>query len=358
MEPAKTPSKAKAIVSRVAGIVTIPLLAVIAVLIVCAVSGKQLFGTAESFYGFTRYAAVVLITTIALSINLSCGRFDFSLGSIAVLSSVVSGKITYGMLSGSCASAPVMLLMSILVGAALGAFSGGLYVLLKLPPIITSLGVALIFEGIVFSITGGSSVKHEIDNASMTFFRSSWWIHLLLILLVVVVVYLVFDRSSFGYRYKALRAGQKISINTGIKEVSNAVVCYAICGGLMGIVGFLQALPGNVIQTSVLNFGSISIMFTAFLPMFVGGFIGRFCNEKIGYTIAAFTMSLISSMFALFSEKSITPSIQSIVVALMLVFILIFLNNEQTCRDLVSGALFRRWVASIKAKKEKTEAKE
>ena len=33
MEPAKTPSKAKAIVSRVAGIVTIPLLAVIAVLI-------------------------------------------------------------------------------------------------------------------------------------------------------------------------------------------------------------------------------------------------------------------------------------------------------------------------------------
>lgn len=48
-----------------------------------------------SFDNFVVYIAIVMITTIALSINLNSGRFDFSLGSMALLSSAIGAKITY-----------------------------------------------------------------------------------------------------------------------------------------------------------------------------------------------------------------------------------------------------------------------
>ena len=337
------------------GVLIIPAIVILAVLIYCWSTNQMILTTKSGFNEFTRYTAVIFITTIALSINLGSGRFDFSLGSMATLSSIISAKITYAMLSGSGASASVMLVISILAGAILGALSGALYVALKLPPIITSLGVTLIYEGLAFVITKGIDIKSEIDNASMTFFKTNWWIHIIIIVVILAVIYLVFDRSKFGYNYKALRAGQKISVDTGIKEIPNAIICYAICGALMGVVGFLQALPGNYIDSSVLNFGSIGIMFTAFLPMFIGGYIGRFSNDKVGYLLAAVTMSFISSMFQLktFVESSASASVQSILTALLLVFFLIFLNNEETCKSLVNGTLIKKWIREYKERKAK-----
>jgi hypothetical protein len=37
-------------------------------------------------------------------------------------------------------------------------------------------------------------------------------------------------------------SGQKVAVNTGIREIPNAIVCYVICGALMGLVGFLNAV--------------------------------------------------------------------------------------------------------------------
>ena len=74
-----------------------------------------------------------------------------------------------------------------------------------------------------------------------------------------------------------------------------------------------------------LNFGSIGIMFTAFLPMFIGGWIGRYINRRVGIMLGAVSMALISLAYARFDTAS---SVQSIVSALLLVLFLIYLNNE------------------------------
>ena len=100
----------------------------------------------------------------------------------------------------------------------------------------------------------------------------------------------------------------------------------------MGLVGFISATNTGNIQMS-LNFGSIGVMFTAFLPMFIGGFIGRFCNEKIGFLLGAVTSALISLMYA---RLNVDASIQQIVTALILVIFLIYLNNENKVVELVA----------------------
>lgn len=312
---------------KIIGTLAIPVIACIILEALCLSHGQNIITNAKSFDNFVIYAAIVMITTIALSINLNSGRFDFSLGSMAALSAVIGAKVSYAILGGETGSAALMLVLTVVAGAILGLLSGILYVLLRIPPIITSLGVTLIYEGILYTLTSGKYLMTEVQNASMSGFVGTCVYAFLIILVVLAFSILLFDHTKFGFDYNALKSGQKVAVNTGIKEVGNAVICYMICGGLMGIVGFLNAARNTNINGGQLNFGSIAIMFTAFLPMFIGSYIGRFSNEKLGFLLAAIVMSLLNSTFAVFSNE-VTASMQSIINAVLLVVFLIYLNNE------------------------------
>ncbi len=307
------------------GIVIIPAATLLIMLILCSVNGIKMFETEGNWIVFCRAAASVMLTTFALSINLNSGRFDFSIGAVSLLSSVISASICTqaGLPTG------VMLVISLAAGALLGMISGVVYVLVKLPPIIVSLGMALFYEGIAFAITKGYGVSF-VANSELTSFPGVRNYILVIIIALAVIIFL-FDYTQFGYDYKALLSGQKVAVNTGIKEIPNTIGCYTIAGGLMGIVGFLSATNTGTVQMA-LNFGSIGVMFTAFLPMFIGGFIGRFCNEKIGYLLGAVTTAFISLMYA---RMNVDSSIQQIVTALVLVCFLIYLNNENKIAELI-----------------------
>lgn len=312
---------------KIAGTVGIPVLAFVILEGICLLHGENIITNMKSFDNFIVYTAIVMITTIALSINLNSGRFDFSLGAMAALSSIIGAKCSYAITAGGAGSAALMLVITILAGAVLGLLSGGIYVLLKIPPIITSLGVTLIYEGVMYTITGGKYVMTEVQNASMSGFVGTWVYAALLIVAVLVITILLFDHTKFGYEYQALKNGQKVAVNMGIREIPNALICYTFCGALMGLVGFLNAARNTTINGGQLNFGSISIMFTAFLPMFIGSYISKFSNEKIGFFLAAVSMSLLNSTFAVLSNV-VTASMQSIINAVLLVLFLIYLNNQ------------------------------
>lgn len=318
------------------GAIAIPLLVAILLQGLCIIKGRTMIANMTSFDNFVVYIAIVMITTIALSINLNSGRFDFSLGSMATLSSVLGAKITYSVLDGGNYSALMMFVLTLLIGMLLGLISGILYVVLHLPPIITSLGVTLIYEGILFTITEGRYVMKEVQNKSMTAFTGNWIYAAIIIVAVLLISIAIFDYTKFGYDYNALKNGQKVAVNTGIKEIPNAIGCYVICGGLMGIVGFLNAARNTTINGGQLNFGSISIMFTAFLPMFIGSYISRFTNEKIGFFLAALCMSMLNSTFAVFSNE-VNASMQAIINAVLLVVFLIYLSNEQLLVKIFTG---------------------
>lgn len=167
-------NKNRHLVKNVIGTLTIPVLVAVLLQGICMFNGKTMISNMTGFDNFVVYIAIVMITTIALSINLNSGRFDFSLGSMAALSSVLGAKITYSILGGGSNSALMMLILTILFGMLLGLVSGLMYVVLHLPPIITSLGVTLIYEGILFTITEGRYVMKEVQNPSMTAFTGSW----------------------------------------------------------------------------------------------------------------------------------------------------------------------------------------
>ena len=296
----------------------IPAAVFIVVEILAVVRGVRLFAGADSWKLFFRAVANVTLTTFALSINLDSGRFDFSLGSVAVLSSAIAGTAAVvwnlgpWLTLGAC----------ILIALALGLIHGAVYVITRIPPIIVSLGMTLFYEGCAFAFTGGKGVTVVTRSDLIGFSTIPHYIVIISVALAIII--LLFDYTRFGANYRALLSGQKIAVDTGIKEIGNALGCYAVSGALMGAVGFISLTNTGNVQMS-LNFGSIGIMFTAFLPMFIGGWIGRFINRRVGIMFGAVSMALISLAYARFDTAS---SLQSIVSALLLVLFLIYLNNE------------------------------
>lgn len=315
---------------KMLGIFAIPAGTLLVMLAVCGWRQVALFETQGNWIAFFRASVSVMLTTFALSVNLNSGRFDFSIGAVSLLSSVISATICInaGLPTG------VMLVLSILAGAVLGLFSGLVYVIIKLPPIIVSLGMALFYEGLAFAVTKGYGVSF-VANKELTSFPGIGN-YLLLMLGGLLFMIIIFDYTKFGYEYRALSFGQKVAVSTGIRETVNAVACYGIAGGLMGVVGFISATNTGTIQMA-LNFGSIGVMFTAFLPMFIGGFIGRFCNEKIGYLLGAVSTAFLSLTYA---RLDVDSSIQQIVTAVILVVFLIYLNNENKVIEL---AALKNW---------------
>ena len=292
---------------------------VLAVLkIIALAKGVQLFANADSWKLFFRAVANVTLTTFALSINLDSGRFDFSLGAVSMLSATVAGTLAQQWNMGPWPT----LAVAVLVAALLGLIHGGVYVITRIPPIIVSLGMALFYEGCAFAFTGGKGVSLVTRTDIIGF--STIFNYILVTAVIVALVVLLFDYTRFGAHYRALAGGQKIAVETGIREVGNALGCYTVSGALMGVVGFIS-LANTGSQQMALNFGSIGIMFTAFLPMFIGGWIGRYINKRVGIMLGAVSMALISLAYARFDTAS---SVQSIVSALLLVLFLIYLNNE------------------------------
>ena len=309
---------------KLLGSLAIPVLTLVVVTILCLSKGITLFNGRLGWQTFFRAVLNVSLVTYALSINLNSGRFDFSIGSVALLSSVASATMATKLGLG-----PVpMLFLSLIIGFLLGLFSGTVYVLVKLPPIIVSLAIALFYEGVAYVITGGHGVSFVTNSEILAFANTKTYI--VLIVLSTALMILVFDYTRFGYEYTALLSGQKVAVNTGIKEVPNALWCYSVAGALMGAQGFVSATNNGTIQMA-LNFGSIGPMFMGFLPMFIGGFIAKFSNDKLGYLLGAVSSALISLMYV---RLNVSSSTQQIISACLLVGFLIYLNNEGKLKKL------------------------
>ena len=306
------------------GAFSLPLIVLFVCLFISNRNGVRLFDSVLSWTTFMRAVANVMLVTFALSINLNSGRFDFSIGSVALLSSVLSAIVT---LKYNLGPVP-MLLLSVFFGGLLGFLSGFVYVMVKLPPIIVSLAVALFYEGLSFTLTGGHGVSFS-NNASLLGFASIQS-YTVIICVALAFMILIYDHTQFGYEYKALLSGQKVAVDTGIREIPNALGCYTIAGILMGVQGFISATNNGSITMS-LNFGSISPMFMAFLPMFIGGFISRFMNDKFGYLLGAVCSAFISLTYV---RLNVSSSTQQIISACLMVSFLIYLNNEGKLKKL------------------------
>jgi len=287
-------------------------------LFVTTVNGKTGFGVGSDLMIILRNTVYSGLIALALSYNLTSGRFDFSIGSILILSTIIGANIAIKYSLGPFG----LIIVSMLVGAVLGTISGLVYILLRLPPIVVSVGVAMIYEAIGFLINDGKGIRIIGATDLLVFSRQPYLAILAIIVLFILVILLNF--TKFGYNTNSLRGGQEVAVNIGINEKVNTLICYLISGALMAAAGVISlSILGSM--SPKLGLSSAAYMMNAFLPMFIGGALAKYSDRNIGVMVGAFTQSCIISGFAILG---FSPSLQAVLNTIIVLLFLVYTSNS------------------------------
>ena len=207
-------------------------------------------------------------------------------------------------------------------GALLGTISGLAYIILRLPPIVVSVGVAMIYEAIGFLINDGKGVR-IVNNPDLLIFAQQPYVAILAVVVLLVLVVLL-NFTKFGFDTNSLRGGQAIAVNIGINERKNTVICYLLAGALMAAAGVINlSILGSM--TPKLGLSSAAYMMNAFLPLFLGGFLARYSDRNIGIMVGSFVQACIISGFAILG---LSIALQSVLNTLIVLAFLIFTSNS------------------------------
>ena len=331
-------------VKRVIGITAIPIVCLIVSLIMCASFGTSLFKDANSLSTYLYGTVYLTLIAFAVSVNLHSGRFDFSVGSMVTLTST----IVIVLACRGWDNMGLLLLIAVISGAVAGFVSGGLYLILRLPPMICSLGVSLLYEAVAYIIADGSEQNNVImknqatSNVMKAFVGAGGKNPVFLILILatsLLFMIVVFHYTKFGYDYRALQSGQKIAVNTGANEYLNTMICYVISGVMSGAAGMLFGCQIQYTRVSgYLNFGTLDKMFVAFCPLFFSGLVMRYCNKQVAILISVLGYEFLQLAFGNMSavNTTFTSTIYGIINSVILVLFLIYLNNENKVIEIVT----------------------
>lgn len=237
---------------------------------------------------------MTLIAALALNTNLNSGRMDFSLGATGILATLFASLII-----GKDISTPNMifafLLLSILFGMILGAIHSLILVLTKLPAIVISLGMCLVYEGIAKVVASGVGEQGTVILAAGSHTTSFFQEPIILIPLLIIVCVLMAAAlcyTRFGYNKLALVYNQKIAVDTGINEISHCFISFIIAGALIAIYQVMSCCGTSSISIKI-NLGSSGTVFKNFLPIFIGGILAKYSNQIVGLLLAVFSTTVL-----------------------------------------------------------------
>lgn len=280
---------AKKLGKQTAATVTLPIVVYIILLMVSGLRGRgflNLFNEG-AMTSILSDAAYMTIVALGIGFQLKFGRFDFCGGALIVVSATIGGVVA-DMVSGGII---VLILVSVLTGVVLSVINASVYSWLKIPISVISLAMAYLFEAIPGIVLGGDAGPDIMFMADYN--RLGLFPLILIPFAIACVIYFCYDKFTVVGRQSTLLArNQGASVNIGINEKANTIVCYVISGILFGLAGAVYATQNtlSVITTPLQTAGTL---FSNIIPSLVGLFLSRFIDDTLGTFVGAFTISML-----------------------------------------------------------------
>lgn len=273
------------------------------------------FSKPSSLYIMFLQAIIPAVMGWGLCFILISSLWDFSLGAVAVLVGIVAADVglTYGLIP--------MLITAVFLGVTLDMITGAIYALLRIPSIVATIAMALVYEAVGSLYKGGSgyTIPQELTILGNPPFN------FIIGLGAFLVAYVLFNHTGFGTHVRAIGSNERLAKNMGIKPTQVKFTCFVVCGFFVGISALLQlSYGGSMIPKSGLE--SMTMVFQPMMGVFIGLSLARICNIIVGVFIGEFTMSIISTgMIAL----GLPAALQNVVIGIfLLVFLIVSMNQN------------------------------
>ena len=192
---------------------------------------------------------VTMIAATGVFFIMTMGGLDFSQGSILGIASIVVCML-------SKTSIPLAIVGGIAAGAVIGAINGYFYVYRKIKSFIVTICTMFLFRGFIKYLTTNAPVA---GSAKLINFDSTE-LKIACTVLILAIGFVLFRFTKFGTYLKAIGAGEKAAMFSGIRTDRMKFWIYVLAGAITGFAAFINVIKvgsvtssgGNQLETQIL----------------------------------------------------------------------------------------------------------
>lgn len=196
------------------------------------------FLTMSNMFTIVRQSSIMGVATIGLLFVMIAGGIDLSVGSVISLESVLAAvfltKLGWGLLPAY--------VLGLLGSTFVGLVTGAIIVKTNIFPMIGTLALQIILQGIAYLICGGMPVSNLPEAAK--FIGQGYLgpipIPVIIFVLVIFAATLVLNRTYIGRHFYAIGSNEEAARLSGINTKKLKVATYAIGGFLSGLAGLIM----------------------------------------------------------------------------------------------------------------------
>lgn len=274
------------------------------------------FLTLGSLLTVAKHVALYGILAIGMTYVIITGGIDLSVGSVAGLAGMIAGGLIQEGFTIKLAgvtlyfSIPLVVLITMLLGAFVGALNGIVITKFKVAPFIATLGSMYICRGLANIRSNGATFSelsgHEgLGNTGFEFFGRNLAgtmipVGVIILAIVAVVAGLILKKTPFGWHVQAIGGNEKAAKLSGLKVDRVKIWVYAfsgLCSAIVGIIATSQLVSAtpktgeswemNAIAASVLGGTSMAGGIGGIGGTIVGAFVIGVIND--GMTMCGVT---------------------------------------------------------------------
>lgn len=212
------------------------LLSIVIIVLVTFVSlmNKNFIGR-NNIFAIFQQISVLGIATMAATMLLKSALFDLSSAGIISLTCVLTAKlITDGM------STVLAAFLGLAASLAMGFLNGVIVSKTKTVPMIITLGMSYVYNGIALVLTGGVFIGLKgkfafLGNGKLFGVPVS----IIIMIVVVIITYFIITFTRYGRRLTAIGNSPEVTYLAGINVDKYQILNYMFSGGMVGLAGLL-----------------------------------------------------------------------------------------------------------------------
>ena len=271
------------------------------------------FGSLSNLFSYLQQALMPAVAGCGLYFIVIMGLFDFSIGANIVLSALI------GVIVGNKIGYVGFVISIVAVASLLGLINGIVYVKCRIPSIIVTIGLMIIYECLGALLASGSVFTLSKDLGAFGHAP----MNIIFSLIAFAIAYYFLKCTKIGIYTHAIGSNEKSAENMGINVKKYKVIAFVLAGFFAGLMSILNVSYGNAMSPST-NMASMSRSFTPLMGCFFALAFKNSINPIISIIAGEFIITMIMSGLIVVGVPS---TLQNLVIGVTLIIIILL-----TCR--------------------------
>jgi ribose transport system permease protein len=273
------------------------------------------FGNLESMLILFQQCLIPTVSACGFYFILAMGLFDFSLGANIVFSAVVGAIFSetlgyFGLIVGC-----------LLVGTLIGLANGIMYLKFRIPSIIATVGLLIVYECVAVLIGGN---KNHILPENLLLLGKPPYNILIAVIAFGLAMFLI-SFTKIGVYIKAIGKNEPMAQSMGVDVSKYKVIGFTLCGLFAGITALMTiSYSSNIIP--IMGMTSMARNFQPIMGCFIGVAFKRYINPVISMLVGEMLIAMIINGIM---TNGVDNTVQNMVIGMTLLLIVGMMSREK-----------------------------